>query len=120
MEAVDKTENFSELSAEDSMLPFEDSEILAVFTASGLDLPNNLEDCVVNEPLDDKDRGKLAADAASILMKILCGAGMARSDLLRVVQGLARMMTRGMMITLRRINLSATFIIPSTGFSWDG
>ena len=47
----EKTHGLQKVSDEDSMLPFEDTDILAVITALGLDLPNDLEDCVANEPL---------------------------------------------------------------------
>ncbi len=43
---------------------------------------------------DDGSRGQLADAAASVLMKILYAARMARSDLLRPVQGLAKSFTK--------------------------
>ena len=43
---------------------------------------------------DDEVRGQLADAAASVLMKILYSARMARFDLLRAVQGLAKWFTK--------------------------
>ena len=43
---------------------------------------------------DDGVRGQLADAAASVLMKILYAARMARVDLLRPVQGLAKSFTK--------------------------
>ena len=42
----------------------------------------------------DESRGELAAVAAKVIMKVLYAARMARYDLLRAVQGLARYMTK--------------------------
>ena len=54
---------------------------------SGNDLPEDA-------PLWGEKRGQLAPKACSILMKILCGARLARWDLLKVVQLLASRVTK--------------------------
>jgi hypothetical protein len=43
---------------------------------------------------DDEERGHLADSAASVLMKLLYAARVARFDLLRPVQGLAKWFTK--------------------------
>ena len=69
--------------------------------AGGLRLPaenpkNNKETGGLRLPVKDEElpQGRLASVAASVLMKVMYAARMARFDLLRAVQGLAKYLTK--------------------------
>ena len=57
-------------------------------------LPAEFTQAAVDFTETDDDRGQLADSASSVLMKILYAARMARFDLLRAVQGLAKHFTK--------------------------